>query len=391
MELPKDLVEIHKKFKENNRVLYIVGGAVRDHIRDETPYDFDLVTNALPDEIMNILCEYKTDLQGQQFGVIRVFTEKNEYEIATYRKDVSKARDNKSSGKKVEIGNNISVRDDVLRRDFTQNALIYDIPTGLVYDHVGGIDDIRNRVIRTVGNSNDRFEEDRLRMLRALRLAIKTESKISEDVHNALLKKNLKIHSTEDDISQERIIEELSKTFKFCQKRVSLSKWKRYLKLLRTYNILEEMFPGIKLNRNFRKIKFLSLPITFAEIFKKNKEPQFLLKKMIEDFKFDSNFSSSVIFLNKFRNYKKHDIFELIKEKRKIGISKKLIINFGIDVAKMNKMFVRTFANYVPQINGNELIKKEGFQQGKLLGDEIKRREKEYFFNKIKNHKNKKL
>ena len=189
INLPKDIIDISTKFFNKGFDIYLVGGAIRDFIRGVEPHDFDLVTNALPKQIISILNEYRTDLQGVQFGVVRVFTKDcpEGYEIASFRRDLSSGRDNKSDSKKVEIGDNITIEDDINRRDFSVNALFYDIKSGEIVDLVGGIDDINNKIIRTVGNPIDRFNEDRLRILRCLRFSATTDSKIDEQTSQAIL------------------------------------------------------------------------------------------------------------------------------------------------------------------------------------------------------------
>ena len=91
MNLPQDILDMHKVFTDNGFKLFVVGGATRDFIMDKTPHDFDLVTDAEPNDVMTVLKGYNTDLQGAQFGVVRVFTDtcKEGHEIASYRKDIT--------------------------------------------------------------------------------------------------------------------------------------------------------------------------------------------------------------------------------------------------------------------------------------------------------------
>ena len=138
MKIPKDIKRISDIFMENGYDLYIVGGAVRDFIIGHKPHDYDLVTNAQPRTIEHILSDYRLGLHGRHFAVIRVFTDETPegVEIASYRKDIAKGRDNKfdPDNPKVEYGRHITIRDDVLRRDLTCNALYYDINKEKVVD-----------------------------------------------------------------------------------------------------------------------------------------------------------------------------------------------------------------------------------------------------------------
>jgi len=104
MNLPDDIINLYNIFKASNYDLLVVGGAVRDFIKNQQPHDIDLVTNAKPDEIIDLLKnKYRIGLQGKQFGVVRVFTKENPLgiEIASYRTDLVKGRDNKVYIKKL--------------------------------------------------------------------------------------------------------------------------------------------------------------------------------------------------------------------------------------------------------------------------------------------------
>ena len=133
-------------FKKEGHNLYVVGGAVRDFLTGVKPHDFDMVSNTTPENVMKILKDYKTDLQGVHFGIVRVFTDNNPsgYEIALYRKDISNGRHTKGTDQKVEIGKHISIKDDINRRDITINALYYNIENNQIIDSVGGIEDLKN-------------------------------------------------------------------------------------------------------------------------------------------------------------------------------------------------------------------------------------------------------
>ena len=145
--IPKDLTNIHSRIKSAGRGLFLVGGAVRDALMGKSPKDYDVATNASPEEIIKILqrdTRLKLDLTGKQFGVVRVKTpEDGEYEIATFREDIGKGKATKVKFSTIEA--------DVQRRDLTINALFYDMDSSEVVDYVGGIKDIENGVIRAVG------------------------------------------------------------------------------------------------------------------------------------------------------------------------------------------------------------------------------------------------
>lgn len=162
--LPQDILQIKDVFQKNNFKIYVVGGAVRDLLLNKEPKDFDLATNAVPDKVEEIMNKagFKTLPTGKAFGVINVFTKDNEYEIATFRSDETK-------GRKPEVKIGASIESDAARRDLRINALYYDIDTREIIDLVGGLDDLKNGTIQTVGNPQERFEEDPLRILRFFR------------------------------------------------------------------------------------------------------------------------------------------------------------------------------------------------------------------------------
>ena len=132
IKLPNDIIEISKAYIKAGKDIFLVGGAVRDYINGVKPKDFDLVTNALPDESKVILKGFNvSDEQGKNFGVLRVYTkdEPEGYEIASYRRDISGGRDTKGDDQKVEMGGDVTIADDCNRRDLTMNALFYNIKT----------------------------------------------------------------------------------------------------------------------------------------------------------------------------------------------------------------------------------------------------------------------
>ena len=185
--------------------MHIVGGAVRDALLGKKPKDFDLATDAHPDEVVSILKAGGFDTigeVGQQFGVVIAKTPsfREGIEIATFREDIGKGR--RPDG--VEYS---TIDVDVKRRDLTINALFYDIEKGEVVDLVGGVADLQNGHIRTVGNPADRFDEDPLRKLRALRFAGRTGSKLEKETADAIKKDN-----SLKDISSERIHDEFKKS-----------------------------------------------------------------------------------------------------------------------------------------------------------------------------------
>ena len=140
LNIPSDIKKLHKLFKKNGKQLYVVGGAVRDAILGKSPKDFDLTTDAKPDEVLDIAKQggFKSVEVGKQFGVVII----GGHEIATFRKDIGK-------GRRPDAVDFTDIKGDVKRRDLTINALFYDIGKKQIVDLVGGIADLKKKKIRT--------------------------------------------------------------------------------------------------------------------------------------------------------------------------------------------------------------------------------------------------
>ena len=188
---------------------YLVGGCVRDLLLGSEPADYDVTTDATPDEVMGIFPE--TYAVGAQFGVVLVPLPKDQVakdgsevvEVATFRSDMGY-----SDGRhpdQVRYGKH--AREDVERRDFTINGLLMDPLTGEVLDYVGGRDDLKTGIVRTIGDAQRRFAEDKLRMLRAVRFAARFDYRIEAQTFAAILRLAPQIQQ----VSRERLREELTK------------------------------------------------------------------------------------------------------------------------------------------------------------------------------------
>lgn len=164
--LPEEVLALLSRLRESGHECYLVGGCVRDILRGHAPKDFDITTSATPDEIHRAYAGLRMIDTGIAHGTVTVLYEKKPYEITTYRVD----GDYHDSRHPDAVRFTPNLSEDLARRDFTMNALAYHPDEG-VYDYYGGIGDIRARKIRAVGEPARRFEEDALRILRALRFA----------------------------------------------------------------------------------------------------------------------------------------------------------------------------------------------------------------------------
>lgn len=199
MPLPSSVEYVLSKLKENGYQAYVVGGAVRDFLMGKTPHDYDLTSDALPSQISDVFKDFYQEHSGEKHGTIRVIIDHKPIEITTFRCDEGytdyRRPDNVEFVKDVYI--------DSKRRDFSINAFYYS--EGHIYDFHEGLEDLNNKVIKTIGNPSTRFHEDALRILRAIRFSAKLGYKIESKTKTALLdcKEELNL------IAKERILTEL--------------------------------------------------------------------------------------------------------------------------------------------------------------------------------------
>ncbi len=161
---------------------YIVGGAVRDLLLERKPKDFDVATNATPDEIRKVF-KRRSRIIGKRFPIVHVFVGKEIVEITTFRGNTNTHNEHGRIMRDDTFGTRQS---DAQRRDFTCNALYYDPVSELIFDDVGALNDIHNRRLVMIGNPTERFREDPMRMLRAVRLSSKLDFEISNDIKDAI-------------------------------------------------------------------------------------------------------------------------------------------------------------------------------------------------------------
>lgn len=199
MPLPSSVEYVLSKLKENGYQAYVVGGAVRDFLMGKTPHDYDLASDALPSQISDVFKDFYQEHSGEKHGTIRVIIDHKPIEITTFRCDEGytdyRRPDNVEFVKDVYI--------DSKRRDFSINAFYYS--EGHIYDFHEGLEDLNNKVIKTIGNPSARFHEDALRILRAIRFSAKLGYEIESKTKTALLdcKEELNL------IAKERILIEL--------------------------------------------------------------------------------------------------------------------------------------------------------------------------------------
>ncbi|MDN3504683.1 MAG: CCA tRNA nucleotidyltransferase [Rhabdochlamydiaceae bacterium] len=222
-------LSIIETLQEQGYTAYFAGGWVRDLLLGHTSDDIDIVTNASVEEIKDLF--NKTIPVGIQFGIMVVVIDDHQYEVATFRKE-----DGYQDGRRPSSVKPASPKEDAQRRDLTINGLFYDPKTKEIFDYVEGQIDIKNKLIKAIGNADLRFKEDRLRMLRAIRYACRFSFKIDPITYTAIKK-----HSSElfPAVAIERVWQEFNKI-------AAYPHFGKAMLMLKESSLLEVIFPELK-------------------------------------------------------------------------------------------------------------------------------------------------
>lgn len=227
MTVKQNAIEIVRTLQEYGYQALFAGGCVRDMIMGKESADYDIATNALPQDVMELF--EKTIPVGVQFGVVIVVKNSHNFEVATFRTEGSY-----SDGRHPDYVTFCTPEADVKRRDFTINGLLYDPVKNEILDYVGGQEDILRGIIRTIGNPIERFTEDKLRMIRAARFACRFNFPIHPDTKQAIIQLAPQIHV----VSAERIREELEKILTGPNSHIGIQ-------LLDELRLLQEILPEV--------------------------------------------------------------------------------------------------------------------------------------------------
>ena len=206
IKIPSILGKLNEIFEQNGYKAYLVGGAVRDTLMGKEAHDWDVTTNAKPEDVMRIF--HKVIPTGIAHGTVTVHFMKNEIEVTTFRTE-SDYSDGRHPDKVEYTGN---IEEDLSRRDFTINAIAASLKDGKLIDPFNGKQDIRKKIIRTVGNPEHRFSEDGLRPIRALRFSAQLGFEIEKNTLDAISLPEI-IEKTKS-VSVERFRDELTKLLK---------------------------------------------------------------------------------------------------------------------------------------------------------------------------------
>ncbi len=227
--MKKKAKQIIDKLTKAGYIAYYAGGYVRDLLLDLDSDDIDIATNAPPETVQQIFPH--TAPIGIAFGIVLVILKDHAYEVATFRKDLGY-----ENGRHPTSVAYSSPEEDAQRRDFTINGMFFDPLKKEVIDYVGGKKDLKAKLIRAIGNPTERFKEDRLRMIRAVRMAVRFNFQIEEKTKEAILKYAKELFPS---VAIERVFQELHKMAKNIN-------FKKGLFLLFDLHLLEAIFPKLK-------------------------------------------------------------------------------------------------------------------------------------------------
>lgn len=361
ISIPEDIRELTQIFVSNGFKLYVVGGAVRDALLGKEPKDWDVATDAQPDQILQMFQGrqgYKTLEIGKSFGIINVISPSGEeFEIATFRKDIG-------AGRRPDSVEFTDIATDVMRRDLTINALFYDLETGEVVDYVGGIEDLKNGVVKSVGDPVERFNEDRLRILRAIRFAARMGSQLDPETEKAIRQDN-----SLSGVSPERIRDEFLKGFK------SAKSVSQFLSIISNLDLWSEIFPGLIVSPE--NVSEQKNELIFLSELLQNNSPE-RVRSTLNKLKYSAQEASGVTFLLMFKDLDISNAIDLWKiNSKQVKMDSSTLEQFSSIFGSPDKRLLSAFVNYKPSVSSEELMA-QGLS-GKELGQKIKELETERF------------
>ena len=368
-------------FQNQNYKLKLVGGCVRKLITEEKIDDMDIAINIEPEKIKKVLVEQKIKFveTGITHGTITVLINDFKFEITSLRKDLS------TDGRHAKVEFTSNWEQDAQRRDFTINAIYSDI-SGEVYDPLNGIEDLKNGIIKFIGDPNQRIQEDYLRILRYLRFYTQyNKNKFHDEITIKAIKRNLDGLAK---ISRERILEELFKMMK-------LNNFSKLFEDEFCRFIILSILPQL---RNYNRIKILN-KISYK--IKKQIDKILLLSILIVDETDNCNFflykyqlsnedKKRILFIkNSFKNYSKQylyskkNLLKLTYLSDKSSVIELLIFLIFVNPEKISN--IENLIDYIKEktipefpINAKFLKEEFNFLEGKQLGDALKKLEKQW-------------
>ena len=373
--MPQEILLLNDLFKKHNKKLYAVGGAVRDYLINQyhepgasySPKDVDITTDAKPDEITKILSSpeakknnIKVLPKGEAFGVISAIINGKEFEIATFREDYYDPTS--GDGRRPDKVEFSTAEKDAQRRDLTINALFYDIDKKEILDFNTsngkgqGIEDIKNLIARPVGNAEERFREDKLRILRLIRFFSRFNPGLISQNLDSKTKQAIEKFKNLEGISPERIVAEFTNGFK------SAANKKSYLQNYQDLDLFDKVFPNLIVDlQNYQPTK--SFPATLAFIFRDNTDPM-KVRATLNSINYPNNISDKVELLLMLNDMDKYNILTLLKKKIALPGSENDIREFG---KLSNNKHIEKFADYKQQTKSQDFMHLKGPEIAKAM------------------------
>lgn len=230
--ISSNALTVLKHLKQGGFEAYLVGGGVRDLLLGKTPKDFDVATNATPNEIKRLFRNAR--IIGKRFKLVHILYHREVIEVSTFRGTESQDDNQQLNDKGMLIRDNVfgTLENDAWRRDFTINSLYYEANEGHIIDYTGGYNDINSQILRIIGDPDIRYKEDPVRMLRAIRFLAKLKFKIDAETEKGITKFNFLI----SQISGSRLFEEMTKIFQCGESQLAFQSLKKY-------ELLKYLFP----------------------------------------------------------------------------------------------------------------------------------------------------
>lgn len=357
----KEITKLFLLYKKQNKKIYLVGGCLRDLLLGKDISDYDFATDALPEESKRILHEAHIIDIGKKFGTLKVFLHDFEFEITPFRKESD--YDHRKPGT-VSFG--ADLKEDLKRRDFTINALAWS-PEENIIDYFNGKKDLEEKTIRAIGNPKERFEEDALRILRAIRFGTMKGFDIEKSTIDAVKKQYTDLQY----ISKERILDELTKI-------MTGEDPVKGMELLEETGIMEFIFPYHN-KGNYSLLKSKDIIIQTAILLHEIYGDRTLQKKHLSDYPYSKETRRKVLFLLENKDLPLlTDPYEIRKNIAKSGTENIFKL---LDFKEMLDLDIQNYRNALDKdlkenpclsikdlaVDGKDLIR-ENIPKGPLLG-----------------------
>lgn len=268
-----------------------------------------------------------------------------------------------SGGRRPDAVSFTNIEGDVKRRDLTVNALFYDIDTKEIVDLVGGVNDLKNGIVRTVGSAEERFGEDRLRILRAIRFAGRFGSELDPAVDTAL-----QLDASLEGISGERIRDEFMKGI------TSAKSVKQFLKLIDKYKLFEWVFKGLNVNKSFIEDK--DPIVVIATLLKENNID--VLRKKLNELKYNVEETKAITFLIALLTLSVDNAATLKRAENNVNITPEQINNFGTR-EHIDPKLLKAFNSFSLSVSGEDVMRDLNIKAGPEVGKTIQKLETDNF------------